>query len=107
MSDMVGVHWDSLSGLMDIPHSEREEIRVNYAKYPSFSSKAEQIFTHFNGSKGFDRHILQKYFKELGRHDLKNEMLPVENEVFHEVIISLVPRPKCHSSPVHLVPSNI
>ena len=85
MSEMVGVDWDRLAALMNTPYSEREEIRVNYAKYPSFFLKARQIFTHFNENKDFDRYFLKKCLKELGRHDLENEMLPVKNEVFHNL----------------------
>ncbi len=36
-------------------------------------------------SKCFGRNNLVKYFEELGRHDLKNEMIPVEDEVFHDL----------------------
>ncbi len=85
ISPKVAIDWDSLAGLMDIPYSEREEIRVNYGNYPSFSSKAKRIFKLFNESKCFDRHNLVKYFEELRRHDLKNEMIPVEDEVFHNL----------------------
>ena len=83
MSRMIGVDWDSLAGLMDIPYSEREEIRVNHAKYPDFFSKAEQIFALFNCCECFGRQDLEKCVEELGRQDLKNEMKPVENEVFN------------------------
>ncbi len=70
---------------MDIPYAEREEIRFNYVKYPSFSSKAKRVFELFNNSKCLDRPILVKYFKELGRHDLKNEIPPMEHEVFYNL----------------------
>ncbi|CAB3978741.1 ---NA--- [Paramuricea clavata] len=80
MSPIVGVDWDSLAGLMDIPYSEREEIRVDYGNLLSISSKAKKVFELFNDSTAFDRHILVKYFKELGRHDLEKEMLPVEDQ---------------------------
>ena len=80
MSRVVGVDWDSLAGLMDIPYSDREEIRVNSMKYPDSYSKAGQIFALFNGSQNFDRHILERYVHELGRLDVISEMLPVENE---------------------------
>ena len=83
MSRRIGFDWDSLAGLLDIPYSEREEIRVNLQKFPGSFSKAEQILELFNDSKFFDRYYLQKCLEELGRHDLKNEMLPVENEVFN------------------------
>jgi hypothetical protein len=87
MSRIIGLDWDSLAGLMDIPYSDREEIRVNQAKYPSFSSKAEQMFALINWCQCFGRHNLEKCVEELGRHDLKNEMLPVKNEVFNPLII--------------------
>ena len=84
MSCMVGLDWDSLAGLMNIPYSEREEIRVDCGNYLSISSKAKKVFELFNDSTFFDRHILIKYFKELGRHDLEKKMLPVEDQVFHD-----------------------
>jgi hypothetical protein len=85
---MVGLDWDSLAGLMNIPYSEREQIRVDYGNYLSFSSKAKKIFELFNESTFFDRHILIIYFKELGRHDLEKEMLPVD-QVFRDGEFSL------------------
>ena len=88
MSCMVGLDWDSLAGLMNIPYSEREQIRVDYGNYLSFSSKAKKIFELFNESTFFDRHILIIYFKELGRHDLEKEMLPVD-QVFRDGEFSL------------------
>ena len=87
VSPKVGIDWDRLAGLMDIPYAEREEIRVNYGKYPSCSSKAKRVFELFNDDKRFDRHILGEHFEELQRHDLKNEMIPVEDEVFHALEI--------------------
>ena len=78
MSIAVGVEWDSLAGLMNIPYSEREKIRMNHAKYPEFSSKAEQIFSLFNGGNEFSRSALEKYFEELDLHDVKNKMLHVQ-----------------------------
>ena len=78
MSKVVGVEWDSLAGLMDVPYSEREEIRMNHAKYPDSSSKAEQIFSLFNGRNDFSRSALEKYFEELDLHDVKNKMLHVQ-----------------------------
>ena len=89
ISQEVGIDWESLAGLMHIPYSEREEIRVNYVKYPSFLSKAKRVFELFNDSKCFNRHNLVKYFKELGRDDLKKKMIPVEDEVFHDLNFSL------------------
>jgi hypothetical protein len=83
MSCVVRFEWDSLGGLMDIPYYDREEIRVDNLNYLSISSKAKKVFELFNDSPFFDRHILIKYFKELGRHDLEEEMLPV-GQVFHD-----------------------
>ena len=80
ISPKLGIDWDSLAALMDISYSEREEIRVNYVKYPSLSSKAKRVFELFNDTENFGRHVLAKYFEELGRHDMKNGMLPVEDE---------------------------
>ena len=65
MSRNVGTDWDNLAALMDIPYPEREEIRVNYGKYPSFSSKAEQVLKLFNNSDCFDRNTLVMYLEEL------------------------------------------
>ena len=70
---------------MDIPYAERENIRLNNRKYPSFSSKAKRVFQLFNNSECFGRHNLVKYFEELQRHDLKNEMRPIVDEVFHDL----------------------
>ncbi len=89
ISPKVGLEWDGIAGLMDIPYAEREKIRVNCGKYPSFSSKAKRVFELVNDSKCFDRHNLVKYFEELRRHDLINEMLTVTDEVFHDLEISL------------------
>ena len=79
MSRVVGVDWDSLAGLMDIPYSDREEIRVNN-NYTDEFAKAEKIFALFNGSQNFDRHSLEKFVHELGRSHVISKMLPVQNE---------------------------
>ena len=84
MSREVGIDWDNLAALMDIPYSEREEIRVNYAKYPSFSSKAEQVLKRYNNSDCFDRNTLIKYLEELKRYDVKKKMLPMDDQVLHD-----------------------
>ncbi len=89
ISPKVGLEWDGIAGLMDIPYAEREKIRVNCGKYPSFSSKAKRVFELVNDSKCFDRHNLVKYFEELRRHDLINEMITVTDEVFHDLEFSL------------------
>ena len=75
MSSAVAIDWDSLAGLMDIPYPEQEAIRFNDVKYPDYWSRAKEIFALFNASEFFDRRLLQKYFGELGRNDLKTEML--------------------------------
>ena len=75
---MVGVEWNGLAGLMNIPYSEREEIRINYAKYPDFFSKAEKVFSLFNDREDFCRDALEKCVKELNLHDVKKEMLNVD-----------------------------
>ncbi|CAB4022729.1 ---NA--- [Paramuricea clavata] len=80
MSRKVELDWDNLAGLMDIPYSDREEIRVDYLNYPGIRSKAKKVFELVNDSTFFNRHILVKYFKELGRHDLEKEMIPVEDQ---------------------------
>ena len=81
MSKVIGVEWNGLAGLMDIPYSEREEIRKNQAMYPDSYSKAEKIFLLFNDSKNFCRGALEKWVEELNLHDVKNEMLNID-EVF-------------------------
>ena len=89
MSPDVGIDYDNLAALMDIPYSEREEIRINYRKYPSMSSKAKHVLELFNESKGFDRHIRLKHLR---RQDLKNEMPAVEDEVIHDFfVVNLYP----------------
>ena len=80
MSRKVRIEWDDLAALMDIPYSEREEIRINYVKYPSMSSKAKRVLELFNESKSFDRRNLIKCFAELRRPDLTNEMCMLEDE---------------------------
>ncbi len=84
MSSIVGVDWDSLAGLLNIPYSQQEEIRFNNRKYPDFYSKAEQVLKMYNESEFFGRHALVRHFEELRRHDLKDEMHPVQTEVFHD-----------------------
>ncbi|XP_028404377.1 uncharacterized protein LOC114527013 isoform X2 [Dendronephthya gigantea] len=76
----VGIDWDGLGGLMDIPYEKREEIKLNVANYPKFSSRAGQILTHFNKSEDFCRHAVRKCLEELGRHDVKEKMLPLDDE---------------------------
>ena len=82
MSRVVGVDWDSLAGLMDVPYAVREEIRLDYRNYPDASSKAQKIFTYFNDGPNFCREILQKSIEELDLHRVKVEMLDVSKEVF-------------------------
>ncbi|XP_028392214.1 uncharacterized protein LOC114516826 [Dendronephthya gigantea] len=78
ISKKVGLDWDCLAGLLDIPYYEREEIRFHYTK---FSSKAEQVLQRFNASKSFDRNTLEKCFHELNRGDLSKDLeRPVERE---------------------------
>ena len=82
MSRVVGVDWDSLAGLMDVPYAVREEIRLDNRNYPDASSKAEKIFTYFNDSPYFCRYVLQRSIEELDLHCVKAEMLDVKNKVF-------------------------
>ena len=84
ISRLIGIDWDNLAALMDIPYSEREEIRVNYGKYPTFSSKAKRVLEIFNDSECFDRTTLVEYHKDLDRHDLTMEMLPMDDKVMGE-----------------------
>ena len=80
MSTVVGVEWNGLAGLMNIPYTEREEIRINHTKYPDSFSKSEKVFSLFNDREDFCRGALEKCVKELNLHDVKKEMLNV-NEV--------------------------
>ena len=96
MSRAVAVDWDSLAGLMDIPYPEQEAIRFNDVNYPDYWSRAQAVFTLFNASEFFDRRLLQKYFGELGRNDLKKEMLDFAGyEVLMSVIFLLSLQWKC------------
>ena len=87
MSRAVAKDWDSLAGLMDIPYPEQEEIRFSDMKYPDCWSKAQAVFALFSASDFFDRRLLQKYFGELGRNDLKREMLDFAE---YEVLMSVI-----------------
>ena len=82
MSLIIGVDWDSLAGLLDIPYSEREQIRLNHAKYPDIPSKAQKILELVNCRECIARHDLVKCAEELRRQDLKNEIVPTKEEVF-------------------------
>ena len=79
MSRMISRDWDGLAGLMDIPYHVREDIRFSL---PTFSSRGNQVLVLFNDSQSFDRRILEKCLDELRRKDLKDLLLPMENEVF-------------------------
>ena len=76
----VGIDWDNLAALMNIPYSRREEIRVSDWKYSTFSSRAEQVLKLFNDSERFDRNTLVKHLEELKRHDIKKKMLPMDDQ---------------------------
>lgn len=78
---MVATDWDRFAGLLDILYEVREDIRTNYAMHPNASSKAEGILKHFNGSDCFGRDVFEKCADELGRPDLINTLLPMENKV--------------------------
>ena len=78
MSRMVGVDWDGLAGLMNIPYCEREEIRMNHSKYPDCFSKAEKILSILSGREDFCRGALKKCVKELNLHDVMHAMHNVE-----------------------------
>ena len=82
MSHVVGVYWESLAALIDVPYSVIEEIRLDHINYPDAISKAQKIFTYFNDSPSFCRDILQKSIEELDLHCVKAEMLDVSNKVF-------------------------
>ena len=82
ISHDLGIDWDGLAGLVNIPHSEQQEIRFTY---PSLSLKAKRVVELYNTSKHFDRRILVRYFEEIGRHDLVKKMLPMKDEVIHDL----------------------
>ena len=77
ISTLVGEEWDRVAGLMDIPYSEREEIKMNHANDQDSFSKAEKIFSLFNDREDFCRNALKKCFEELNLHDVKSEIRPV------------------------------
>ena len=79
---MIGVDWDSLAGLLDVPYSQREEIRTNHVKYPDCTKKALQIFSLYNNREDFNFCNLQKCAQEIERLDLINELPPVEDQVY-------------------------
>ena len=77
ISTFVGADWDRMAGLMNIPYSEREEIKMNHAKYPDSFSKAAKIFSLFNDREDFCRGALKKCVEELNLRDAKSEIRPV------------------------------
>ena len=83
MSVIIGVDWDSLAGLLDIPYSEREQIRLNHAKYPDIPSKAQKILELVNRRECIGRHDLVKCAEELRRQDLKNEIVSPKEKVYN------------------------
>ena len=90
---MIAGDWDSLAGLLDIPYPEREEIRLNHAKYPDFPSKAQQVLELVNCRECIGRHDLAKCVEELERDDLKEQMRPVQNEAVPEEDEIQIPQP--------------
>ena len=82
LSRKLGVNWDELAGLMDMPYSKRDEIRLDHPQYPGTFLKAQQVFVHFNSCDHSCRHHLKKCLERFEQVDLKNTMLPVQNEVF-------------------------
>ena len=78
---MIGGDWDSLAGLLDIPYSEREEIRLNDKEYPGFPSKAQKILELINCCEYIGRDDLVKCVEELRRQDLKNEIVSPKEKV--------------------------
>ena len=90
MSSVVGVNWNNLAALLDIPYSKREEIRRDNINYPDLSSKAEQIFKYFNDSLHFCRYIVEKSIEELHLHEVKEEMVARNDQVFLTNPISLL-----------------
>ena len=89
LSGVLGVDWDCLAGLLDIPYSQREEIRTNQMKYPDCTSKASKIFSLYNNREDPEFYILRKCFQELERQDLLNELPPVENQVYYSMLLFL------------------
>ena len=84
---MVGVEWNGLAGLMNIPYSEREEIRINYAKYPD-SRQYPKKFFHFlmTGKISVVMHL--KNGSELNLHDVNKEMLNVDEVCLSIYLVS-------------------
>ena len=80
MSREVGIYWDNLAALMDMPYPDHEEIRYNSVKYSTYSSKARQVLEFFNDSECFDRNTLVKYLKELKLNNVKKKMLAMDDE---------------------------
>ena len=78
MSTMVGVDWDGLAGLMNIPYCEREEIRMNHSKYPDSFSKAEKILSILSVREDFCRVALKKCVEELNLDDVMHAMHNVQ-----------------------------
>ena len=75
---MVGVDWDGLAGLMNIPYCQREEIRMNHSKYPDSFSKAEKILSILSGREDFCRGALKKCVEELNLDDVMHAMHNVQ-----------------------------
>ena len=82
LSYTIGVDWDSLAGLLDIPYSQREEIRTNHVKYPDCTKKALQMFSLYNNREDFNFCNLQKCVHEIERLDLIDDLRSVENQVY-------------------------
>ena len=89
ISSAVGVNWDRVAGLINIPYSKREEVRMNHANYPNSFCKAEKIFSLFNGREDFCRNALEKSFEELNLHDVKSEIRPV-GKVFRHLSFTTI-----------------
>ncbi|XP_028411853.1 uncharacterized protein LOC114534590 [Dendronephthya gigantea] len=99
MSNEIGMDWDALAALMNIPYGKRDEIRMNASQYPDNTAKGQQILAFINESQNFDRHTLEKCVKELGRGDVKIEIHP-EDECQDETIDGTEPpQPPCEFPP--------
>ena len=90
MSLVVGMNWNNLAALMDIPYSKREEIRQDHINYPNATLKAEKIFKCFNESSHFCRYVVEKSIEELHLHEVKAQMLARSDQVFLINPISLM-----------------
>ena len=73
---------------MNIPYSEQEKISMNHTKYPDFFSKAQKIFSIFNGREDFCRGALKKYSFIRIKHIVVHIIISGRHDLFVDGIIS-------------------